>query len=92
MNLQSPGCMSVGIVMHEMIHALGFDHEHDRPDRDDYVNIFWQNILPGLEFAFAKDSPKYFTTFDVPYNYRSIMHYDGRAFSKNGQSTIVAKV
>lgn len=49
MNLQSPGCMSIGTVMHEMIHALGFHHEHGRPDRDDHVDILWQNIIPGLQ-------------------------------------------
>ncbi|CAL8117688.1 unnamed protein product [Orchesella dallaii] len=91
MNLQSPGCMSIGIVMHEMIHALGFHHEHGRPDRDDYVNILWQNVIPGLEYAFDKYPTSEVTTFGVPYNVRSIMHYDSGAFSSNGQPTMQAK-
>ncbi|KAJ6636300.1 Zinc metalloproteinase nas-4 [Pseudolycoriella hygida] len=91
MNLQSPGCMNVGTIMHEMIHALGFYHEQSRPDRDNYVTILWQNIQPGFAFAFDKYPSNVVTTFDVPYNYKSIMHYGGYDFSKNKKPTIVAK-
>jgi len=91
MNLQSPGCMSIGTIMHEMIHALGFHHEHGRPDRDDYVNILWQNVQPGMAYAFDKFPDTEVTTFGVPYNIKSIMHYDGYGFSSNGQPTMVAK-
>ncbi|XP_073459947.1 astacin-like metalloendopeptidase [Aquarana catesbeiana] len=39
-------CMSYGVIQHEIMHSLGFHHEHNRLDRDKYVAINWQYISP----------------------------------------------
>ena len=40
-------CDKFGIVVHELGHAVGFWHEHTRPDRDDWVLIIRENIMVG---------------------------------------------
>ena len=42
-------CAVLGVIVHEVLHALGFIHEHTRQDRDDYVIINATNIQPGRD-------------------------------------------
>lgn len=83
------GCHKKGIIVHEVLHALGFWHEQSRPDRNKYVEIFWENIIPGNENNFERHSHKVIDIQRINYDYSSIMHYGRRAFSKNGENTIV---
>ncbi len=92
MNLQATGCWSQSTLLHEMGHALGLIHEHQRSDRDDFVTIHSKNADKGIlglnvlvNFNHQGSNPL------TPYDFRSIMHYSRVAFSKNGNDTIVPK-
>uniref|UniRef100_A0A7I4YFX8 Metalloendopeptidase n=1 Tax=Haemonchus contortus TaxID=6289 RepID=A0A7I4YFX8_HAECO len=82
------GCLFHEIIVHELMHSVGFWHEHSRADRDDHIHIRWDNILPGMKSQFDKISAALQDTQGEQYDYRSIMHYDSTAFSRNGKNTI----
>ncbi|AWP00643.1 putative tolloid-like protein 1-like isoform 7 [Scophthalmus maximus] len=81
----APQCMP-GNIVHEILHALGFHHEHTRTDRRKYVRILHHNIMSGMEKNFNEHPGN---TFNLPYDITSIMHYGGGFFSANGLPTIV---
>ncbi|XP_058656704.1 meprin A subunit alpha [Ammospiza caudacuta] len=87
------GCDYRAIVEHEILHALGFYHEQSRMDRDDYVNIWWDEIIEGKEHNFVKYDDTYITDLNTPYDYESVMHYEPFSFNKNESvPTITAKI
>ncbi|GIY43509.1 astacin-like metalloprotease toxin 1 [Caerostris darwini] len=76
------GCHDLGTVVHELLHAVGFEHEHNRSDRDDYITVNWENIDRGFEDSFEPLMPheeRLLTDFD----FDSVMLYGSHAFSKD---------
>ncbi|CAD5227063.1 unnamed protein product [Bursaphelenchus xylophilus] len=85
------GCMQYDTIIHELMHSVGFYHEHERWDRDHFISILWQNIDKGAYDQFGRVDLTESSYYGQVYDYRSIMHYDSMAFTKNGKETLVAK-
>ncbi len=84
------GNCSLGSIIHEICHAAGLYHEQSRSDRDQFIEIKWENISEHRKQNFNKKDE---TGMDIgAYDFASVMHYPATAFSKNGQPTIVSKV
>ncbi|KAK4011771.1 hypothetical protein OUZ56_020884 [Daphnia magna] len=72
-----------GLVMHELMHVLGFYHEHQRPDRDKYVSINFDNIERKNRDYFQKVKMWDLKAARFSYDYGSLMHYPSDAFAKD---------
>ncbi|XP_050095230.1 astacin-like [Anopheles aquasalis] len=95
LNLQTPGCLFGGTPVHELMHTLGFLHEVSRADRDEYIYIDRSALRPEYQtdsfFAtnFGKDVDGITTTYNISYNYGSIMHYSKTAGSRDGRQQVL---
>jgi hypothetical protein len=83
-------CLNTRAIHHLMLHALGFGHEQSRTDRDKYVTINYDNIPEEHHKDFAKMDG--IPTYGIPYDFKSVMHYEEYAFAANwNKKTIVSK-
>ncbi|XP_050727620.1 zinc metalloproteinase nas-4-like isoform X2 [Eriocheir sinensis] len=86
-----PGCIYVGIVIHEFMHAAGFWHEQSRSDRDNYITINMFNVQKGRKNNFDKYGWDKILSLGIPYDLESVMHYGPYAFAKQGRPTIIPR-
>ena len=76
------------IIVHELMHALGAWHEHQRTDRDPYITTNMANVASGQESNFTTRPAA--TNF-AWYDFDSVMHYRRFQFTANGFATIESK-
>jgi hypothetical protein len=82
---------STGNTIHEIGHAVGLFHEQSRIDRDEYIRILWENIIPGREYNFKAANLMTSDAQDLSpeFDFGSIMMYSPYSFTVNGEPTIV---
>jgi Astacin (Peptidase family M12A) len=76
-----PTCGTMGVVAHEIGHAIGLWHEHSRNDRESFVDVNWGRIQDFKQANFWQWGDALLDR--GPYDYTSIMHYGRSAFAKN---------
>lgn len=82
---------TTGTIIHEIGHTVGLLHEHTRSDRDNYINVFPENVDDEYKYVFEKWSNANLPAINLTSNFdwNSIMMYGAYAFSNNGKPTIL---
>jgi hypothetical protein len=81
------------IIVHELLHCLGFFHEQSRADRNNYVQVNCNNVQSGcngdtftVNFTVKDEATTYGN-----YDFDSVMHYGQCAFSVNNNCPTVSQ-
>uniref|UniRef100_A0A8R1TYS6 Metalloendopeptidase n=1 Tax=Onchocerca volvulus TaxID=6282 RepID=A0A8R1TYS6_ONCVO len=95
-------CLNYATVIHEFMHVIGFIHEHQRDDRDYFVDILKFTevslnetvsfLFSGARTDFEKLTSLRLSYYGESYDYFSIMHYESTEGSRNGKNTIEARI
>lgn len=91
-SISGQDCENVGHMLHEIGHAIGFWHEHVRPDRDKFVRVRESNIDPLSLHNFEKKNLTEINSLGERYDYNSIMHYNPRSFSKDEEKKTIIPI
>ncbi|CAH0383203.1 unnamed protein product, partial [Bemisia tabaci] len=72
------------VILHELGHVLGLIDEVRRPDRDNFIDVFPNNIRPDQRHFFQKHNRTDVNLLGKPFDHESIMLYASGAGAKGG--------
>ncbi|XP_076453727.1 zinc metalloproteinase nas-8-like [Babylonia areolata] len=82
-NLDINGCFWKGTIEHELGHALGMIHEHQRPNRNAYLRVNYYGVDENKVDSVTKYADGSDDKLGLAYDYTSVMHYPKTAFAKD---------
>uniref|UniRef100_A0A0N5A6R1 Metalloendopeptidase n=1 Tax=Parastrongyloides trichosuri TaxID=131310 RepID=A0A0N5A6R1_PARTI len=82
---------SFGVIEHETCHGLGLFHEQMRFDRDNYVTFVEENVPQMYKWDVMWKENWELDSFNITYDYGSLMHYGHRLYGKTGNVIINVK-
>ncbi|XP_076802655.1 uncharacterized protein LOC143446758 [Clavelina lepadiformis] len=85
----STWCNDVSVVLHQLMHALGFYHEHSRPDQEAYITVNEDDIPKAQAFSYRMKSAEEVVNIGYEYNIKSHMHYTSDKFMAAGKYAFV---
>ena len=74
------------------MHALGIDHEQNRPDRDEHIDLDWENVQRNKRHNFEILQSEEWIDTGHSYEYASVMHYDAFDFAIDSSKPIMTKI
>ena len=52
-------------LLHMLFHILGRYHEHERPDKEEYIKVIEENIIEGTQIV--TNNTAFLTTYNVQF-------------------------
>uniref|UniRef100_A0A2A4JY00 Metalloendopeptidase n=1 Tax=Heliothis virescens TaxID=7102 RepID=A0A2A4JY00_HELVI len=82
-------CLATGNELAEAVLAIaGVPPEHNSPDRDNYIKVNYENIIPEKRYLFQKLKDNEWLFHDLEYDGHSAGHFHFHKHSMNGRLTI----
>uniref|UniRef100_A0A0N4Z8H0 Metalloendopeptidase n=1 Tax=Parastrongyloides trichosuri TaxID=131310 RepID=A0A0N4Z8H0_PARTI len=87
------GCFNNPDIIEILIgKMLGLQYTHNRPDRDTFLDVNFNNLNTWDHYRFTKLEPNKAKTYGTPFDYGSGVMYRPKDFSRNGQNILTPKL
>ncbi|XP_026738125.1 uncharacterized protein LOC113501242 [Trichoplusia ni] len=85
-------CMSTGGELAEAVLSIaGIPPQHNAPNRDEYIKVIDDNILPEKKYLFQKLNHDQWLFYNIKYDFSSAGHFHYHKHSVNGRATILTQ-
>ncbi|XP_050685645.1 uncharacterized protein LOC126980070 [Leptidea sinapis] len=84
--------ITTSVLADIVLSLIGVPPQHNAPNRDDYIVVNKENILPEKLHLFEKLKDDEWLFYDIDYDFNSAGHFGPHKHTTNGFSTIAPKI